>query len=687
MQIKSIPLLRHYLYQNTKFTIMRKNLLTLTLLAVSLSAGAQIVTVNDAALFYVSPSALVYNGVSVQTLASGTYDVRGNIMIEGPSSYQFNTLTTLGGAGKTNGGNFILRLNDPTNAETSTYGQLYINGLSQANITGIVDKEYRAKKQGTYQQIALPFQNKLLSSLSGSAGSIGTFGKTFTNARYSQDEILNWNNDAVVSDNRSVNSNTTQGTTYFMLGSKNLDSDLPPSTMQRNAIGTVGALYTPATADLVYTIKGVPYEDAVSETLFHTGAQINFGVGGNNLNSYNEKYKSYLQDQFQKTTTGSWGVDYGQNIYQFGNPFLTNLDLFNIARVEAGTPGDGNNLTKIWGIRYDPGTVTSLSNGSTYSVGAKTVTYATNIAGTGDGLPVGDKEYIIKPMQTFVIKMRDNTSATLLFNSLRRFNYSVRAGATSYTVDAGKGQNNGTIKQLATIALDSNGKEIGRTYYVVSPTFTTGHQSNSSKSVQAGTSGANVVGTFEENASTGGYDQNYLNYLLYINEANENDFEGKAIPLAIYNSDAKKLRFEILENGEAINDGVHNLSTGIGFFYKASNGDITEIKQHDEIAVTSDEYGLYYGKNDTVLSAGQTKANRTIVVYSAVEGNYVVQFDPQWKNADVKVYDMSGKVVINQSKVNTKSNFVIKLSDQRRSTYVVAIESESGEKVNTKIIK
>ena len=669
---------------------MKRNLLTVALLALSISVCAQtICNVNDDGVFFVGENALVYNGGGLQTKGNGIYDVRGNVMVVGTSTDQFNTIVSGGSADKTDGGNFILRLNTPATSATSTYGQLFISGIPQGKMNAIVDKEYREPKHGTYQQLAMPFSGKLISSLSGSVSSIGTFGKTFTNARYSKNEVLTWNNVTAVSDNLNVSSTTPKNTTYYMFGTNNFDSNTPPATMPSNPDPAAADFGTnPTRAGVVYTLRGKAYSDLAPSTINETikdaanGTNfVNFGTGGNNNNFYNEKYNTYLQDQFQKTTNPVWTSDFGRNIYQFGNPFLTNLDLSNIDWVEPGTTTDGNNLTKVWGVRYNPGTVVSLSNGSTYSIGALTMTYA------GSGAAVGDTKYIIKPMQTFVLKMRDNTTApTLFFNSLRRFSNKSRTSG-DYSVTAGKGATTGTIKQLAIIGLDVNSNEIGRTYYVVSPNFTSGHQTSTDKTVQAGTSGANVLGTFEENAVTGGYDGNYLNYLLYINEANEIDFEGKAVPLAIYNTDAKKLRFEILEDGVAIDAGVHNLSTGIGFYYKASNGTITEINQNDEVNITSDEYGLYYGKGPTVLGNAETKANRTIVVYSSNEDNYIVQFDPSWKKASVKVYDMSGKLIINEGKVNTKSNYIIKLSDQRRSTYVVAIESENGEKVNTKILK
>lgn len=660
---------------------MKKNLLTVGFLALTLSANAQVLChVDSNGVFYVGENALVYNGGGVQTKGNGIYDIRGNVMVVGDGTSVIKTLDAAGTGDKTDGKNIILRLNTPGSVSTSTYGQLYINGVSQSNITAVVSKEFKAAKQGNgnyFQQIALPFFDKPLSELSTE------LNKTFGTTRFTQNEILKWDNSIVVSRHyTSLATKTSDPMGYYMLGShaNNLDVSTPPATWPTISPTPTGA---------VYTLTGRPYSDgaALSTVISNAGNGIDF-AGGNAKNMYNERYNSYLQDQFQLTTNAAWTSDFGRNIYQFGNPFFTNLDLSNIGWIESGTVAtDGNNLQKIWGIKYDNGVITTLSNGSTYSTGALIVTY--DLAGK----PIaGDlSRYMIKPMQSFVIKMRDNSSApTLNFNSLRRFKSTARDGATGYGVSAARGaaMEEGSVKQLGVIGLDAAGNEIGRTYYAVSPNFTTGHQSDPSKSVQAATSGRSVLGTFEEDPVLGGYDYNNLSYLLYINEANEEDFKGKPVPLAIYNSDAKKLKFEVLENGIALENGAHKLSTGIGFFYKAENGTITEINQNDEVDITSDEYGLFYGANSGTLGTGNgLKPARTIVVYSPSDEDYVVQFDPMWKRADVKVYDMSGKLVIADSKINTTADYVIKLSKQNRSVYVVTIESENGEKVNTKIIK
>lgn len=653
---------------------MRKNLFAIGLLAATYSVQAQniLVHIDDTAITYVSDGTLLYSGGGFQTRGSGIIDVHGNIMIDGVSGDGFKTITT-GGANKTNGGNIVLRLNDPNTYASSTYGQLYINGLSQSNITGVVTKEFRTGRHGNsngyFQQIAMPFNGKTVSSLSTE------FGKTFNTSRY-DNPVLKWDNTNVVSVHfTSLASATSDPTGYYMLKSKNndLDASTPPVSLTTIAPTATGS---------VFTLHGQPYTNLSAPLTLQNGGNVNFGPSGSNKNVYNEKYNTYLDDSFEFTTT-PWSGTFGKNFYQFGNPFLTNIDLSRIGYNESAGVTDGNAVSNIWGIEYNPGTVITLANGSTYATGSIVQTFDTN------GIPVGDTGLIIKPMQTFKIKLRDNSPQTLNFNTLRRFSGTVRAASTDYSVVAAKTTSTGTVKQLGVIGLDVNGKELSRTYYVVSPTFTTGHQTSAATSVQA-SAGKNMIGTFEE-ALNGGYDNNYLNYWLYINEASELNFKGKNVKLVNYYTDqVTSYKFEIKENAEPIANGAHALSSGIGFYYKAPNGTVQEAKQGQIIPVTGAEYDLYYGEpSNIVLAATETAgaSPRTLVIYDPSIANYFVRFDPNWKKADIEVYDMSGKLVISRKAVDTSRDFVIELDGKIKNAYVVKVVSDKGEIVNTKILK
>lgn len=655
---------------------MRKSLFAIGLLAVSYSVQAQNVLchVDSNANMYVSEGTLVYSGGGVQTRDNGLVEVHGNVMVVGTGADAFKTIDA-GGADKTTGNNIVLKMNTPGSYATSTYGQLYIDGLSQSNVTGIVTKEYRNAKHGNgdfYQQIALPFNEKVLSSLSGE------LNKTFTGARYSKNEILMWNNASVVSDTKPVASATDVTTAhgYYMLGSKgnNLDLSNPPS------------------ASGVYSINGKPYSTLATANLTNAGANIDFGANGTNKNGYNEKYNTYLWDQFEETNS-LWAGTFGKNIYEFGNPFLTNIDLSRIGYNEGGV-SDGNAISNIWGVQYSPGEVQYVNGvGSTFT-NPLTMTFDVN-----SHIPIGDvNNLVVKPMGTFIMKLRDNSAQTLNFNTLRRFSGTARAAGVDYSVTANKSAvkktTSGTVKQLGVIGLDANGNEVARAYYVVTPNATTGHQISNDTSVQAATDKSNSLVTYEE-ALTGGQDPNYAGqYLLYINEANENNFLGKNIVMDNFDYGTASQRitsykFEIRENAELIPAGVHQLSSGTGFYYMSSNGNAEEAKQGAVIPVSSKTYNLYYGEpsKGTLITKETSAVSKTAVVYNPAVSNYIVRFDPSWKKADIEVYDMSGKLIISKKAVNTSRDFVIELDGSVKSSYVVKVVSDKGVIVNTKILK
>lgn len=404
---------------------MKKTLLSIGLLAVALSAKGQFLTyVGDGGLVTVQQDALVYSGGGIQVTKDGLVDNSGNVMMVGG---QFVT-------GNPNGGNFILRLTDKTNYKT--YGQFYLTGdngaaIAQSAITGIVDKEYLDVPHGSYQQVGLPFSGKTISSLSTELGA------AFADNRWTQTEVLSWDNTNEKSDNLPLSTQTANGlipstgtstavyngktygsasftnknTAYYMLGSKNWKANAPVS-------GTV------------FTVKGVPYADGIKETLSGAGAANTYGAAGANLNVYREKYNSYLQDPFD---AGGWtSPTYGKNIYQFGNPYLTNLDLRSIVGEPSGD--DGNNITNLIGIRYS---VDKMNWDASLGTGTSNATY--RYVTFANGTPIGDVIPVIKPMGYFALKLNDNTTQTLNFDTLRRFKYTTRTNSTTiYDVTAAK---------------------------------------------------------------------------------------------------------------------------------------------------------------------------------------------------------------------------------------------------------
>lgn len=661
---------------------MKKNLLTIAAISIGCCATAQVIChVDKDGVIYVGKNALVYNGGGLQMKDNGLYENHGNVMVVGNSTSDVFTTVNASNVDKLEGStviNFINKLNEPTaynstnstdpaTAPVYTYGQLYISGLSQGNIKGIVDQEFRQASHGAYQQMGFPFYGKSASTLNTE------LGKVFTTVRRSQNEILRWNNTRVVFDNLP--------NLAFKFG----ENEKP---FKYYSLGALGLNVSSNTM----TVKGRPVSDFLDSekkiTLENAGDLIDFGVGtGNAINEYGGRYNTYLQDGFEIAKGGTaWQGDFGRNIYQLANPYMTNLDLSQIAVNEAS--GDGNNLTNIYGVRLEVSGVTYNPNSGGGSTSYKAITFLTGVA-------TGDVQYqMIRPMGTFVIKLNNNTAKPELnLSTLRRFNYYPRSSGTPYTVTSAKTGEVSTVKQLGVIGLDANGNEVERTYYVVAPNTASGN--SAAIKAQIGAFDGQLFGTYEEDPINGGYDHNHQSYWLYLNESNEEDFKGKNIKLVNYNSKIVGFKFEIRENAALVPDQTHLLEQGIGFYYKKeTENDVHPILQNAVVNTVPGnyengvEYNLYYGApNPGVLGAGQAANNgSTIVVYNPQNDNFIVLQDRKWNAADIKVYDMSGKLVLSASKVSSATRYELPLQ-KTAAGYVVHITSDKGETVVTKILR
>jgi len=681
---------------------MKRKIFTLGLLSLAFSANAQsLLGVQDQASLHIKEDALIYSGGEVKTVADGMIDNFGNVMIVGGG---FKTVTA-SNTDKTNGGNFILRLwtkpgitnGSIVNGGTVIkYGQLYIdNQTTQAQVTGIVDKEYKDNSHGAYQQMAIPFYKKKFSELSTELNA------NLSGNRNNRTGVLVWNNSKVRFDHFDpVNNNTTDiklaghavansgATSYYAIGSRYFNSF------------TGGTLNTLSTN--VFTIKGVPFAGDITAVLSGAGDGVDFGVGGKNTNYYREQYKSYLGDHWEHSSS-PWTGNYGKNIYQFGNPYLTNINLKYIGTI----------IDNLMGVRVEPSTSVKATGAET---GGVYVSY------NNAGVAIGDvKHVIVRPMGTFEIKLSGPSVRVLDFGQLRKFAYEANTSNTS-TYNSGvtvqsKSSNkefslselselstnstakianarlsSSTVKQLGVIALDADGKELGRTYYVVYADGVSGQPTKFSSQVTANSK--TIIGTFEE-SKKGGVDEDLINsYWLYINEANENDFKGKEVPMRIYSSDVKSLAFEILENAEDIADGQERLSSGESFYiFDGKKHVLIGNNKKISISSTDAEFGLYYGKPVELTSPKNTiatiqKPSATILAYDESIAAHKILFDPEWKKATVQVFDLSGRLIFSQANVDaTKGEFVVNLPNAVRGTYVVTAVSETGKKFSQKVIK
>ncbi|WP_379968657.1 hypothetical protein [Epilithonimonas sp. UC225_85] len=645
---------------------MIKKFITIkSILFYSLASSQVLTYVGNSALVTIQSQTLFYNGGGFQTAGTAVVNNSGNVMVNGTST----DVVTLA-----NTANFTLKL-----ASTTDYGQLYVTGITQANISGKVNKEYTADYlNGTTgrQQTGIPFYNFTYADLKNVFGNGNinlTNGGNTTSGRFSPSSIFKWNNERARFDQIVGGADTDViGTplTYYIVP-------------RRKADGTF--FWVPNSDKKTFT--GIPVSDMTTSNvqISLSGAYAgSFGYNGSSSNYYGEKYNTYLDDPF-RSKTPTWASDYALNLYQLANPFLTNLDLSFIATSEAGNLSDGNSISNLVGVAYyGTSFITNTFSGTTYG----TPIVATTSGGVFQG---GDiSKLIIKPMGEFMVKLSNNTAQTLNLTKTRRFKSTVRSTSTDYSVTAAKNTSDDEgggipadkiVKQVAVVMYDLDGTELDRTYYAISPSAVTGY--NPSTALMQAYSSDKKIFTKEEK-SEGGEDSNYTDK-LYINEANELGFKSKQIPLYIdYAEQPYQLKFEVYEKGERVTDG---LSSGDSFYFKNNEGQFIKIVDGEGLSMSGSQssLGLYYELPEGgTLGTDITSNSQTVIAKKNSE--WVVRFAKNWKNATVEIYSAAGQLLNSKTQISTSSDYSIPLNYQAKSVFLVKAISEKGEVVIKKII-
>ena len=649
--------------------------------------------VGNSALVTVQSNTLVYNGGGLQTVGSAVVNNSGNIMINGVAADGLTIAPTT---------SFNLKFNG-----AQSYGQLYIKDIPQGNISGKVNKEFRADvNSGTTakQQVGLPFFNYKISDLvsnitnspSNTAGNYlnVTNGSNNSAGRFSPSSVFKWNNakarfDQIVSGGDLSTVNVGTALDYYIIP-------------RRNSAGT--EVWNAANTGNVTTFSGTPVSDITTvQSLSLTGAAagISFGFNGSSANYYGEKYRTYLDDPFQSKTGngGNWDTNYGKNLYQVANPFLTNIDLKYIGQSET-TNSDGNAIPNLQGVAYytsgltwtkasGTGYPSENNNGGSNGTAGRTIvlTASSGVFQAGD---ISANRLIIKPMGEFMIKLStdngSNTASKIDFTALRRFsnvsrnNTTDTTNPTSRTADGTDIPADKIVKQLAVIMYDSDSLEIGRTYYAISPSAITGNNPGNTL-LQAYNGDDSIIYTKEENIN-GGEDVN-ISTKLYINEANEIDFKSKEVPLYInYTTSPYYLAFEVYEKGERMPNG---LSNGNHFYLKDSQGQLFKIDDGSSFSLSGNQnLGLYYQKPDATLLAESVLASQTFIAKK--DSHWVVRFAKNWNKATVEVYSVSGQLMSSKSNISTSTDYLIPVNYQAKGVFVVKATSEKGEVVIKKIV-
>lgn len=619
----------------------------------------------------VEPNTLVYFGQNFELTSAVTGDATvenaGNIKIDG------NYVNGYTGAGNNNGKNFT------SSWALSNYGQVIIKESSAAG--------YLAMQKGTIDPSSFPWgQFAMPFAYSDAEDAMQRlFDTSYTNSTRYKMPMMVWDN--------------TQDPEFDDLTSSSTISPLSYVILNLSYAGA--GILDPMDNNTFLTYRGMPtngtYSTGNMSNNFRDG--ITWPNWKETKNSHNEKFKTYLDDPFRNDSDN----DFAKFIYQYGNPYTSNIYLANIGR-NTESVDDGVYISNLMGVsKY-----TNLAWQELTGVAvANSAFYKASFNGT---VWAGDAEaLIIRPFESFQISLNDNTASSMDFSD------KLKTFSSTIGPDGGNATKNSNINtSIPTYGV--TGESIGNSFYQLRLKLydTNGNYTGNKVSVAVEPSIENgVSNVFEaEYNSFGNGTGLYLgqeradgDHVLFsdrkmdINAIN-NNFVGKAIPLFFNRADDDNNNYivkgELFKESifNRVSDSDVNFNDGNTFLFYDSKTDqlltvdtnFSYVIEPESITGSRVRYELYWneGPSDRGEMGTQDQLAGATIIYKDIDKHFV-EFNKNWTNADVKVYDMSGRSISSYLNVDTKNKLALDLP--ARGAYVVKIVSNTGEVYTQKIIK
>lgn len=662
---------------------MKKNLLTLGMLAYALSANAQVLTyVGDGAKMFVSSGALVYSGGDweVNSAAEKTVENRGNIIIVG--DYKKGTVTNAASDGKE-----FLNVYTGTN----DYGQVKIlNSAGNTDARMAIQRPAASSNYyGTIFGISFPYKDPV-SYVMNSFGLnesdfLGTcpVGVNCGPNRYKM-TLEKWNNDKVMHD-AVVTASTFKAGDYYSI-------NLREANMQQAMTGIIP--YKGMPNPLPYEAAGKSVIDGQTETSF---SALGYNDWKTKTNVYNEQYQSYLgyYDSTSKT--------YGKNVYRFGNPYTSNLDLSAIDGTNAWLKilnNGGATLKSANGTMIKDFYITKRT--ANYNIDWSPVSGSTNVNADyykarldeNNAWQGNAEALLIRPFETFNLNFPtvspSGLGGTRIINVEVDFNDNHKTFAYTpvgpVTTTGGKVSNrsadaivsNPDSFYQAEIFLTKDDSVLATPVYLVGSNYY--QESSDASSLN---NGLFVYGS--DAAGNIAYDSK-----KDINEFNSLEYVGKPLGLGFNNlqtGDTYELRFNLYEG--SIFNKVKNLTDGIFYILDKNSNAVSEISADKSYSfVASDNadtrFEIYWKEMKPAgsLNTGDVVKGST-VVYKDL-GAHKVRFEKSSPKANIEVYDMSGKLVLSDKDVVTANDYVLDLPNS--AVYVIKVIYQSGDVRTLKMI-
>ncbi|OWK99394.1 hypothetical protein AP75_00145 [Kaistella haifensis DSM 19056] len=687
---------------------MKRKLLTAGMLALSFSATAQdLIYVGDASKFYVETGTLVYSGGNwvLDSNIEKTVENKGNIMIVG--DYKKGTKANAASDGK----EFV-------NVWTATndYGQVQI--LSSKGITDALMTVQRPAAPTSYFggsfPISFPFKDQVnyvmtafglpTTSFKGTCGIDVNCGPS----RYDM-TMHKWNNSKIQGDAVVSGANFKAGDYYFL----NLR---PAAGLQPYMTGVINYKGTPS--PVAYASTGIASViPSMTESAF---SDLGYNDWKTKVNPYNEKYESYMG------YVNSTNKYTGKNIYRFGNPYTSNLDLTAVDGINAWlriTNAGGNRtlkqattdlLIKDFNITKRTPSYDVLWNPANGSTNVNADYYSAKFDGTNW---VGNPEALyIRPLETFNLNfpLLDPTKLGSRIVHLdvnftdfhKTFVYpavvtdpiqiapknAVMAKTASVTHRSAQAVSAGNA---ANIALNSDGFYQAEVFLVkdnlveAAPVYLVGtnYSDISANAAQSNNKlflyGMNADGTAN------------LQSQKSFSEFNSDTYIGKPLSLGLTgltSGESYELRFNLYEG--SIFTNVKDLTSGAFYIKDNKNNTVKQISADQSYNFTADSNAMagrfdFYWKEVSVGGTGGTLATANsntkgvTVIYKDGETRKV-RFESIAPKANIQVYNMAGRLVDSMDNVSTSQDYTLRLS--LNGVYLVRVSYANGDVRTVKTI-
>jgi hypothetical protein len=647
-------------------------------------AGNQKVKVNPNTLFYFGGDLTVNAAASADKVVENA----GNVKVNG----QFVN------NGSATGANFVSTWTNQNN-----YGQVIINQASSVNRLSM-EKGVINPADFEWGQFAIPYAfataNDAMNAL---------FGANYVQSSRYYSSMMVWDNTSKPEFDHLLSASPLSPGDYVILNLKYYSGNIK------------GLMETDADGKLLY--PGLPTNGAFSKnidpTIYPTG---NWSDWKELKNSHNEKYRTYIDDKLRNETTND--ANFGKYHFQYGNPYTSNITLAHL-----GTSlgyDDGNNIANLAGVGKVNKTVWSFGSGNNAS--ASTMLIAKYDAGANQWSGSAEA-LIVKPFEPFFLILEDGATGTRQINfSDKLKTFSMNPGVSvmpappvaplqnnsdlnsSSSEIADRIINNSGNDNSATFSskkffyqaelslYNSDGNFTGNRAYIVASNLAKNGIDSKLESEYSDFEGRSGFYLAQENAQGEIVESSARK--MHINAIGLN-YTNKPIPFFFNrtsgdtNTYTLKSDLYFFDIFSKLSNNEGNYEDGNSFFFYDSLEDvllpITTDFSYDIVYTPENEvtrYRLYW--NATNVGGRDQMDTKDLIASSTViykdNTTHKVRFNENWDVANtLKVYDLSGRKVMEYSNVKTDVDFEINLPS--KGIYVVKIESNTGDVYTQKIVK